>query len=88
MKLKNVSHYAIYDQKFDNWKMCIRDSFHAALKPIFRSLKPFQAFSSLFSLRARVFSFYMNTYILRLFGVCAGQMCIRDRPFPTLTARG
>ena len=37
--------------------------FHAALKPIFRSLKPFQAFSSLFNLRARVFSFYMNTYI-------------------------
>jgi AraC family transcriptional regulator len=36
--------------------------FHAALKPIFRSLKPFQAFSSLFNLRARVFSFYMNTY--------------------------
>ena len=37
--------------------------FHAALKPIFRSLKPFQAFSSLFNLRARVFSFYMNTHI-------------------------
>ena len=36
--------------------------FHAALKPIFRSLKPFQAFSSLFNLRARVFSFYMNTH--------------------------
>ena len=36
--------------------------FHAALKPIFRSLKPFQVFSSLFNLRARVFSFYMNTY--------------------------
>ena len=29
---------------------------------IFRSLKPFQAFSTLFNLRARVFSFYMNTY--------------------------
>ena len=37
--------------------------FHAALKPIFRSLKPFQAFSSLFNLRARVFSFYMNTHM-------------------------
>jgi len=36
--------------------------FHAALKPIFRSLKPFQAFSSLFNLRARKFSFYTNTY--------------------------
>ena len=42
--------------------------FHAALKPIFRSLKPFQAFSSLFNLRARVFSFYMNTYIQHFFG--------------------
>ena len=37
--------------------------FHAVLKPIFRSLKPFQAFSSLLNLRARDFSFYMNTYI-------------------------
>lgn len=37
--------------------------FHAALKPIFRNLKPFQAFSSLLNLGARVFSFYMNTYI-------------------------
>lgn len=36
--------------------------FHAALKPIFRNLKPFQAFSSLLNLGARVFSFYMNTY--------------------------
>ena len=36
--------------------------FHAVLKPIFRSLKPFQAFSSLLNLRARDFSFYMNTY--------------------------
>ena len=36
--------------------------FHAALKPIFRSLKPFQAFSSLLNLGARDFSFYMNTY--------------------------
>ena len=37
--------------------------FHAALKPIFRSLKPFQAFSSLLNLGARDFSFYMNTHI-------------------------
>lgn len=36
--------------------------FHAALKPIFRSLKPFQAFSSLLNLGARDFSFYMNTH--------------------------
>ena len=36
--------------------------FHAALKPIFRNLKPFQAFSSLLNLGARVFSFYMNTF--------------------------
>ena len=36
--------------------------FHAVLKPIFRSLKPFQAFSSLLNLGARGFSFYMNTY--------------------------
>ena len=39
--------------------------FHAALKPIFRSLKPFQAFSSLLNLGARDFSFYMNTYTPR-----------------------
>ncbi len=25
MKLKNVSHYAIYDQKFDNWKSEVLD---------------------------------------------------------------
>lgn len=25
MKLKNVSHYAIYDQKFDNWKPEVLD---------------------------------------------------------------
>ena len=31
-------------------------------EPIFRSLKPFPAFSSLFKLRARLFSFYMNTH--------------------------
>ena len=37
--------------------------FHAALKPIFRSLKPFQAFSRLLNLGARDFSFYMNTHI-------------------------
>lgn len=40
--------------------------FHAALKPIFRSLKPFQAFSSLLNLGARDFSFYMNTHNLSL----------------------
>lgn len=39
--------------------------FHAALKPIFRSLKPFQAFSSLLNLGARDFSFYMNTHNFR-----------------------
>lgn len=40
--------------------------FHAALKPIFRSLKPFQAFSSLLNLGARDFSFYMNTHTHRV----------------------
>ena len=43
--------------------------FHAALKPIFRSLKPFQAFSSLLNLGARDFSFYMNTHS----GACRGK---------------
>ena len=47
--------------------------FHAALKPIFRSLKPFQAFSSLFNLRARVFSFYMNTYNRGGLGLFGGR---------------
>ena len=42
--------------------------FHAALKPIFRTLKPFPAFSSLFKLRARLFLFYMNTYTDRKSG--------------------
>lgn len=47
--------------------------FHAALKPIFRSLKPFQAFSSLLNLGARDFSFYMNTHTLPFSIVCAPE---------------
>lgn len=56
--------------------------FHAALKPIFRSLKPFQAFSSLLNLGARDFSFYMNTHrgLLNALSVSLVWQCLWDVP--------
>ena len=61
--------------------------FHAALKPIFRSLKPFQAFSSILNLGARDFSFYMNTHTVSSLFSCTRckfrRISSAENPFQT-----